>query len=53
MGRDFVFLKTPIEHPPTTGSLVLQIDDTEESWPVRLPAGLSAKDQKVAIAPVD
>ena len=52
MGSDFIYVNDPIDHPPAIASLVLKIDDDEERWQVRLPAGMSANDQRVTIAPV-
>jgi hypothetical protein len=53
MGRDFLFVKSPIDHPPATGTLVLQVDNSERRWQVYLPDGLSAKSDRVAIAKSD
>jgi hypothetical protein len=53
MGPDFIFLTDPIDYPPTTARFVLQIDDNERSWEIRLPDGLSASARRVSIAPPD
>jgi hypothetical protein len=50
MGPDFILLETPLEHPPATGSLVLNVDETERQWKVRLPQGIFADAKRVAIA---
>ena len=50
MGPDFLLLDTPMEHPPTDARLILQVDQTERSWPLRLPYGLSATAKRVTIA---
>jgi hypothetical protein len=50
MGRDFVLVDSPVRHPPTTGCLILAVDQTERRWNVRLPDGISADARRVAIA---
>ena len=50
MGRDFVLLDFPVSHPPAIACLVLQVDQTERRWNVRLPDGISAAARRVAIA---
>ena len=52
MGPDFLLLDKPIDHPPCEATVVLMVDDSESQWPVRLPDGLSAKHERVAIAKV-
>ncbi len=49
VGPDFLLLKTPLDHPPAEGTLIVRVDDNEHRWPVRLPAGSSATDRRVAI----
>jgi hypothetical protein len=51
MGPDFVRLESPVNHPPAAASLVLQVDQTERRWNVRLPSGISANKKRVEIAP--
>jgi hypothetical protein len=53
MGPDFLYLDNPMDHPPTTAEVVLQIDSSERRWDARLPAGLSANEQRVSIARAD
>ena len=50
MGPDFLLLDKPFDHPPTEASLVLQVDESERRWIVRLPQGISAGSRRVAIA---
>jgi len=50
MGPDFVLLENPVNHPPADASVVLQVDQSERSWNVRLPNGISAGTKRVAIA---
>jgi len=50
MGPDFLLVDAPINHPPGNASLVLQVDQSERRWDVRLPEGISAASKRVAIA---
>jgi hypothetical protein len=50
LGDDFLMLKTPAEHPPSIATMVLQVDDNERRWQVRLPDGISAGCKRVALA---
>ena len=38
------------DHPPGEGSIVLQVDDSERRWKVRLPEGMSKESKRVALA---
>jgi hypothetical protein len=49
MGRDFLIINKPFDHPPTDASLVLRVDDSETRWNVRLPHGISAASNRIAI----
>ena len=40
MGGDFIILETPVDIPPTKGSLTLEIDGEPEAWQVFLPKGV-------------
>ncbi len=51
MGPDFVFLQQACNHPPANATIILQVDQSERRWNVRLPEGISAESQRVAIAP--
>lgn len=50
MGPDFLLLDAPADHPPAAARVVLQVDQSERSWNVRLPNGISAGTKRVAIA---
>jgi hypothetical protein len=49
MGRDFLIINKPFDHPPADASLVLRVDDNETCWTVRLPHGISASSTRIAI----
>lgn len=49
MGPDFLILKEPSDHPPGQATMVLQVDQSERRWPVRLPNGISAGSKRVTI----
>jgi len=38
-GPDFLLVTEAIDHPPADASLVMQVDETERRWNVRLPMG--------------
>jgi hypothetical protein len=50
MGPDFLLVDKPINHSPSNASLVLQVDQSERRWEVRLPNGISVASKRVAIA---
>ena len=50
MGQDFLLVDAPFDHPSGDASLVLQVDQSERRWNVRLPNGISADSKRVAIA---
>ena len=50
LGPDFLLLENPVNHPPADASMVLQVDQSERSWNVRLPQGISANSKRVVIA---
>ena len=50
MGPDFLLLAEPFDHPPANASVVLRVDETERSWNVHLPHGISAGSKRVVIA---
>lgn len=50
LGPDFVLLDAAGEQPPGEGDLVLRVDESERSWRVRLPDGISASSRRIAIA---
>lgn len=52
MGGDFLLIDSPVNHPPADASLILQVDESERRWNVRLPEGMSAVSKRVAIAAI-
>ena len=50
LGPDFLLVNAPFDHPPGDASVVLQLDQSERRWNVRLPHGISAASKRVAIA---
>jgi len=50
MGRDFVFVESPVEYPPGEASIFMKVDESESRWKVRLPDGISAGSKRGAIA---
>jgi len=50
MGPDFLLLDSPADHPPADARVVLQVDQSERTWNVRLPNGISADTKRVTIA---
>lgn len=50
MGPDFLILREPLDAPPCTGLVVLEIDGVKEEIPVDLPCGSRRGANRVAIA---
>ena len=50
LGPDFLLVDAPFDHPLGDASLVLQVDQSERRWNVRLPNGISAGSNRVVIA---
>ena len=50
MGRDFLVVDEPFDHPPADASVVLQVDESERRWNVLLPNSISSGSKRVAIA---
>jgi hypothetical protein len=51
LGRDFLILAQPVDHPPAQAEIVMSIDDSHSRWRVQLPAGLSTTSRRTPIAP--
>jgi hypothetical protein len=51
LGRDYLILAQPVDHPPAQAEIVMSIDDSHSRWPVQLPAGLSTTSWRTQIAP--
>jgi len=52
MGPDFLLLTEGIDHPPANASVVMQVDENERRWDVRLPNGISLGSKRVVISAV-
>ena len=50
LGPDFLLVDAPIDYPPGDASVVLQVDQSERRWHLRLPSGISAGSKRVGIA---
>ncbi len=50
LGPDFLLVDAPVEHPPADARVILQVDQSERSWGVRLPKGISGSTKRVPIA---
>jgi hypothetical protein len=53
MGRDFVLIESPADHPPGEADLMLNVDESKSQWKVRLPGGISKDSKRVALAVID
>lgn len=53
LGPDFLMVDNPMDHAPAVGAVVMQVDETERRWNVRLPHGISADSPRVPIASVN
>lgn len=49
LGPDFILLDAPVNHAPTAATVVMQVDQSERRWNVRLPNGISAENKRVQI----
>jgi hypothetical protein len=49
LGPDFLLLDAPLDLPAGDASVVMQVDQQERRWDVRLPDGSSASSRRVAI----
>jgi hypothetical protein len=50
MGRDFLLIDSPVNHPPAGADLILEVDQNERRWSVFLPQGISADSNRVTIS---
>jgi hypothetical protein len=48
LGPDFLLLDHPFDLPPGNAELVVQVDQSERRWEVRLPNGISSTSNRVA-----
>jgi hypothetical protein len=49
LGPDFLLLDHPFDLPPGNAGLLLQVDQSERRWEVRLPDGISSTSNRVAV----
>lgn len=49
LGPDFLLVNAAFDVPPGEASVVLQVDQSERRWKVRLPHGVSSASRRVAI----
>jgi len=49
MGPDFLFVESASDHPSGEATIVLQVDESERQWKVRLPEGISKDSKRVAL----
>lgn len=52
MGRDFLFVESPVDHPPTRATIELQVDDARRTWEVDLPLGITAGQERVSLGSI-
>ncbi len=52
MGPDFLLVTETIDHPPADASIVMQVDEIESRWQVRLPKGISLGSKRIVISAV-
>lgn len=52
MGPDFLFVKSPCDHPPARATIEMHVDDTRRAWEVTLPQGMKSDDERVALRTV-
>jgi hypothetical protein len=50
MGPDYIIVNSDADHPPCDASIILQVDDSERRWDVRLPDGISSRSKRVALS---
>ena len=50
MGPDYLIVDTTGDYPPGDARVILQVDQSERRWNVRLPNGISASSTRVTIA---
>jgi hypothetical protein len=50
LGPDFLLLESVTSHPPCDANITMRVDQSERSWNVRLPNGISSDSKRVVIA---
>ena len=53
MGPDFLLVKDAGNHPPSEATIILQVDQSERRWQVRLPEGIRLGQQRVLVSKPD
>lgn len=53
MARDHLYLDKPINTPPGKATIFLRVDNSERSWDVFLPNGISDQSNVVALEAID
>jgi hypothetical protein len=49
LGPDFLVLREKPAMPPGAGEIIMQVDESERRWPVRLPNGIVPGERKTPI----
>lgn len=49
LGPGFLLLDVATDHAPGEGSIVMRVDQSERTWPVSLPNGISSECKRVTI----
>lgn len=49
LGPNFLILQDKVAVPPGTGTIILQVDESERRWSVRLPEGIDIAKQRAPI----
>jgi hypothetical protein len=49
MGPDFLLIESASDHLPGDATIILQVDQSERRWNVRLPDGICPGSKRVAI----
>jgi len=49
MGPDYVVVRSDSDYPPCEATIEMRVDDSESSWNVRLPNGISAASKRVIL----
>jgi hypothetical protein len=50
MGPDFLLVDCHTDYPPGDATIMMQVDQSESQWRVRLPNGISRESKHVALA---
>jgi hypothetical protein len=50
LGPDCLFVDSPMDAPPGEATIMLNVDQAERRWRVRLAEGISSRSEKIVIA---